>query len=97
MSQGHRQMGDEAGLLRRFGDDGIAGGQRRRDLPEENGQREVPRADADEDPPALQEQLVLLAGVAGQQGRLSHQTTGLQRVVTAEVHRLAHLVDPILQ
>ena len=97
MGQSHRQMGDKAGLLGRLGDDGVAGGQRSCDLAEEDRQREVPRADADKDAAPLQEQLVLLAGVSGQQGRLPHQAAGLHRVVAAEIHRLTHLVDAVLQ
>ncbi len=43
------RRGDQRGLLGRFGQHRIAGGQRRRDLTGEDRQREVPRADADED------------------------------------------------
>ena len=58
--------GDQWRLFGRLGDDGIAGGQRRGDLADENRQREIPRADADEDAAAVQRQAVALAGRAGQ-------------------------------
>jgi hypothetical protein len=45
----HRKGGDQRRLLGRFGQHGIARGQRRRDLAGEDRQREVPRADAGED------------------------------------------------
>src|SRR6266436_5947538 len=34
---------DQRGLLGGLGDDGVAGGERRRDLSEENGERKIPR------------------------------------------------------
>jgi hypothetical protein len=61
----HGQRGDQRRLLGRLGKHRVAGGQRRGDLADENGQREIPRADADENSAAVQRQAVALAGRAG--------------------------------
>ena len=47
--QSHRGGGNERRLRRGLGDDGVAGAQSRGDLAEEDGEREVPRADAGDD------------------------------------------------
>ena len=46
LQQLHREVGDQRGLLGRLGQHDIAGGQRRRNLAGEDGQRKVPGADA---------------------------------------------------
>ena len=61
VEQAHRLGGDQRRLLGRLGEHGVAGGQRRGDLAGEDGQREVPRADAGEDAAAVQLQRVGLA------------------------------------
>jgi hypothetical protein len=66
-SQRTASGGDQRRLLGRLGDHAVAGGERRRDLAEEDRQREVPRADADEGATSAQRQAVALAGRAGQQ------------------------------
>jgi hypothetical protein len=48
MQQRHHAAGDERRLLGRFGDHGVAGNERRRDLAGKDREREVPWADADE-------------------------------------------------
>ena len=48
MQQRDRARGDERRLFGRLGHDGIAGDERRGHLAEEDGKREIPRADADE-------------------------------------------------
>ena len=57
---------DQRRLLGRFGDDVVAGSQRGSDLAGEDGERKIPRRDADEDAAAVQFERVLLAGGAGQ-------------------------------
>ena len=88
--------GNQAGLLGRLGQHAVTGQQRGADLAQVNGQREVPRADAGENPTAFVEQLVALAGRALQLFTAQAQTR-LLGVVTAEIHRLAHFIDAVLQ
>ena len=58
----------ERRLFGGLGNDRIAGGQRRRDLPRVDSQWEIPRADAAEYTLATQPQQVALARGAGQRG-----------------------------
>ena len=95
MHQLDRAHGDERGLLRGLGDDGIAGGQRRGDLAGENGEGEIPGADAGEDPAPRQLELVALAGRAGQIQWLGEIGARALGVVAQEIHRLAHLRERI--
>src|SRR5205085_4030083 len=60
-----RAQADARRLLRRLGDNRVAGGESGRDLAGEDGEGKVPRADAGEDAPAVQMQLVALAGGTG--------------------------------
>ena len=83
-------------LLGRLGGDAVAGHQRGDHLAGEDGQREIPRADADEHATAVQAQLVAFAGGARQRLR-TEALDGLAAVVAAEVHRLAHLGHAIGQ
>ena len=53
---------DQRRLLRRLGDHGVAGRQRRGDLAGEDGEGEIPWADAGEDAPPMQLQRIGLAG-----------------------------------
>jgi hypothetical protein len=66
VQQFDRERRDQRRLLGRLGDDAVAGGERRRDLADEDREREIPRADADEDATAMQRQAVALAGRARQ-------------------------------
>ena len=50
MQKRYRRDGDQRRFLGGLGDDAIARRQRRRDLTGEDGDREVPRADADDEP-----------------------------------------------
>ena len=96
VQQRDQLLRDEGRLFGRLGRHRIARRQRRRDLAGEDGEREVPRADADEHAAAMQSQLVVLAGRAGQ--RLHRQALlGLVGVVAQEVHRLAHLGHAVAQ
>ena len=61
VEQPHRLGGDQRRLFGGLGEHGVAGRQRRGDLAGEDGQREVPRADAGEDAAAVQGELVGLA------------------------------------
>ena len=92
----HCPAGNQAGLFCRFGNDGIAGNQCRSDLPKKNGQREVPRADADKNAPPGQLQLIGLAGRAWQMPRSRECFPSHPGVVTTKVHRLTHLVNGVL-
>ncbi|TLD45900.1 MAG: hypothetical protein FAZ92_01836 [Accumulibacter sp.] len=95
VQQFDRQRRHQRRLLRRLGDDAVACGERRRDLADEDGEGEVPRADADEDATAMQRQAVALAGRARQMDRLGEFLLRLCSVVAAEVDRLAHLGDGV--
>ena len=78
----HGEMGDERGLLGGLGENGVAGGQCCRDLAGEDGEGEVPRADAGPD-------------AAGGKGIARRH--GLGRVVAQEIDRLAQLQHGIEQ
>ncbi len=54
LEQANRLLGDQRCLFGRLGDHGITGGQRRRDLAGEDGERKIPGADTDEDATAMQ-------------------------------------------
>ena len=62
----HRARGDQRRLLRRLGDDAVAGRQCGGHLPGEDRQREIPRADADEGPATSQGQFIALTRGARQ-------------------------------
>ena len=95
VEQAHRLGGDQRGLLGRLGQHRVAGGQRRGDLAGEDRQREVPRADADEDAAAVQvSALVSPTGPGSVLGR-GELALGDGGVVAAEVGRLAHLGDAV--
>ena len=74
----------------------IAGDERGRDLAEEDREREIPRADADEHAAAAMMQLVGLAGRARHRLR-DERAARLGGVVAAEVDRLAHLGERIVE
>ncbi|MNU99998.1 hypothetical protein D3C71_901530 [compost metagenome] len=78
----YRLRRDERGLLGRLGEHRIAGRERRADLAAEDGQREVPGADADN---GTERSVALVGEVVARLGG----------VVAQEVHRLAHLGDGV--
>ena len=76
--------------------DRIAGGERCHSLAEEDREREVPRRDADEDAAPAPHQPVAFAGRSGHDlGR--EKEPRLAGVVAAEVGRLAHLGDAVVE
>ena len=78
--QPHADSGHQRRGLRRFRQYGIARRQRRRDLPGENGQREVPGADAGED--AARGVLGCLLGVVAQEiHRLAQFGNGVEQAL----------------
>ncbi len=87
--------GDQRRLLGGLGDDRVAGDERRRHLAGENGEREVPRADAGENPAATQRHRA--NAVAADRERQRPPQVGARpgRIVAAEIDRLAHLGDGI--
>ena len=91
VQEGNRARGDERRLLRRLGDDGIAGRERRRDLAAIDGEREVPRADAGEHAAPVERDAVGLARRPGQHHRRGEFGPRPRGVVAAEIDRLAHL------
>ena len=96
VQQRHGERGDQRRLLGRLGDDGIAGDKRRGHLAEEYGQREIPRADADEDAAAAITQLVALAGRARHRLRRKRDAR-LRGVIAAIVDRLAQLGERVVE
>ena len=86
-----RAGGDQRGLPGRLGDHGVARRQRRAHLAHEDGEREVPRADAGEHAAPVQGQFVAFAGGPGQGLRLGEVGAAPEGVVAAEIDRLAHL------
>ena len=91
VEQGDRLGSDQRRLLGRFGQHRVTGGQRGGDLAGENGQREVPGADADEYTASMQAELVGLAHRAAQGLGAGKLRLGQLGVVATEVDRLAHL------
>ena len=91
MQQLHGAKGHQRGLLGRLCDHAVARRQRGGHLPGENGQRKIPRRDADEGPAATQQQLIALAGGARQLQRRAKILLRAGGVVAQEVHGLAHL------
>ena len=67
----------ERRLLGGLGDDGVARGERGGDLADEDRERKIPRADADEDAATVQTQLVRFARGAGQ--LIAARRTGVAR------------------
>ncbi|GAV34483.1 hypothetical protein ROTAS13_02150 [Roseomonas sp. TAS13] len=78
VQDGHGLRGDQRRFLRRLGDHRIARGERRRDLPGEDGEREVPGADAEHRPERTMR-------------AVAEVPPHLRAVVAQEVHRLPHL------
>ena len=97
MQQRDRLACDPRRLLGRLGEDGVAGGERRRDLAGEDRERKIPRADADERAAPSQPVAVLLAGRAGKERVAGEEPARLGRIVAAEIDRLAHLRDAVVE
>ena len=96
MHQLHRLTGNERCLLGGLGNDAVAGCERAGDLAGKNRQREIPRADANEDATAAISQLIALTGRARQE--LWHQcAASLAGVVAAIIRRLAHFRNAIVE
>ena len=89
----HREIGGQGRLFGRLGDHGVAGGERGGDLAEENGQREIPGADAHEHAATVQLQFIGFAGRARQGFRRTEMPARLHRIVTGEIDRFADLRD----
>ncbi len=82
MEQPHRGRGDQRRLLGGFGEHRIAGGERRADLPDEDGQREIPRRNADD---------------RSQRTGALQRLPRLLRVIAAEIGGFAHFAHRIGQ
>ena len=92
MQQLHRRSGNQRCRRRRFGENGIAGRQRPRDLAGENRQREIPWADAGEYALAVQREVVGLTSRSGH--ALGHELpTRFGSVIAQEIARLAQLSE----
>ena len=86
-----RAGGDQRGLPGRLGDHGVARRQRRAYLADEDGEREVPRADAGEHAAPVQGQFVAFAGGPGHGVRPGEVGAAPEGVIAAEIDGLAHL------
>src|SRR4029079_5978677 len=75
--------------------DGVAGGERRGNLPGEDGQRKIPGTDADEYPASSHAQLIGFACRAWQ-GLRREKMAGVLRVEPAIVDRLAHFGNAVV-
>ena len=78
-------------LLGRLGDDAVSRRQRRRDLAGEDREGEVPGRDAGKHAASVQAQLVSLTRRTRQELSRREMLACLQRVVAAEIRRLAYL------
>ena len=92
MQQPHGLGRDQRRLLGGLGDHRVAGGERRRDLAEENRERKIPRADADEHAAPAIAQFVALAGRSRHRLR-RERAPRLGGVIAAIIDRLAHFGD----
>ena len=97
MQQAHGFRRDQRRLLGGLCDDGIAGHQRRRDLPQKDRQRKIPRRYRDEDATAAQPQHVALAGRARHRLAVAEQFATLRGVVAAEIDGLADFRKRVVQ
>ena len=88
--------GDERRLLGRLGDDRVAGGERAGHLAEEDRQRKIPRADADEDAATAIAQQIAFAGRARHRLRRQRRAR-LRRVIAAIIDGLAQLGERIVE
>ena len=89
MRQLHRARGDPRRLRRRLGDHGVAGDERRRRLPQEDREREIPRRDRRPYAATIEVHHVALAGRPRQLDRLQ---VGARpgSIITAEIDGFAH-------
>src|SRR5262249_6105735 len=102
MQQLHRFKGDERCLFGGLRHDAISGGESSRNLADENGERKIPRTDADENAPPAVTQFVALAGWAWQRpankcaprlaGIVATMIRGFAHFCNAIVDRLAALI-----
>ena len=95
--EAHGLGGDQGRLFGGLGQDGVAGGEGGGDLAGEDGQREIPRADAGEDAATVQDQLVDLADGPLELGRAAEVAFGQHGVVAAEVGSLADFGHAVVQ
>ena len=95
VQQLHRVVADQVGLLGRLGDHAVAGGERGGDLADEDRQREIPRADADEHAAAVQLQRRWIRRSGRAALRAAEQLARLRGVVAQEIDRLAHFGDAV--
>ena len=89
--------GDERRLLGRLRHHGIAGGERRGRLAEEDGERKVPRRDGYEDAARPVAEEVALAGRPRHRHRLGEKAAGLGGIVAAEVDRFPDLGNAVVE
>ena len=88
-------MGNERRLFGWFGDNGVASHQRSGNLAGINGQRKVPRADADKHAAALVVEVIAFAGGARHFLTGRQVFFGLLCVITAEIHCFADFGNAI--
>ncbi len=96
MQELHREMGDQRGLLGRFGQHRVACHQRGAHLPREDGEWKIPGTDAGEHAAAMQGQLIALPRRPGQHPRRREHPPSLGRVVAQEIDGFADLRDGIV-
>ena len=90
----HSARRDCRGLWRRLCNHAIAADKCCNDLPEKNGEREIPRRDAQPDAAPFITQDVALTGRAGQIDRCKARSR-LGCVIAAEINRLTHFAQRI--
>src|SRR5438094_41913 len=96
MQEPHGLGGDERRLLGGLRDHRVAGKERRADLAEKDRERKVPRTDADENAAAAVAQRIAFTR-GTRQGLGRERVARLQRIVAAEIDRLAHLAERIVE
>ena len=97
MHQLDRQRTDQRGLFGGLGDCCITRREGRCDRPDEDRQREIPRADAGEHAAPVEGQLVKLTSRSGKDGRLGELSPRFGRIIAQEIDRLANLKHRIDQ
>src|SRR5262245_54942460 len=96
MQDTHGLGGDQRRLLGRLRHHGVAGDEPCAYLAEEDGERKIPRTDADENTATAVAKLIALAGRPRHPLR-TERAPRLDGVEAAEIDRLAHLGDRIVE
>src|SRR6185312_15655859 len=95
VQKAHRERSHERRLLGGLREHGVARGECRRHLAHEDREREIPRTDAGERPAPRELDAIGLARGTRKLARLREMPPRLERVIAAEIDRLANLPEAV--